>query len=661
VAKAKTATVNEGVITIDFSRTGNPWIDAGIVGLYRVLEAKDAYVDPPAEYGAQSVATFLGTGAAKLGPDALRLTGPVERIQACLESAYDRLVATYFNVSSKKQREDRRSYNFYLDSGTKSFVMFPKRKAAGAALLLFDKAARPSREQREWGRTVDAKGKLERTPGKVPPGFEPLQDALDRFLAENGLKAGPPAGLLIDGPNQVRPKVEIRVADHSARPKSVCFMSGDPGSTFIEAKETAFPLLGGSRSFINGVESWPRMGWKVDLVGKFVPAVSFFYHQGEDIHLFFPESNDLRRVDEMADRLKRMVQLEPNLFRNFDIMLGSYFQRRSEVALAFLHRVFVALSGEKAARRAEAEEAMAAQATLESDDEESAELEGLEQGDQDIASSPPISFEAVFDALRRGGDVSFTVVSAFKKGNVWMARDFTTFRDVDRIARLFAAMQRRIITKSGQGRWACDPKKLFRDLIDFEQKTENRTLVRDKFCDAVLRGESVLGLIERHAFHINTHSDPGKARPVGSLLDFARLYEVDLRRGTEMEIPYQAMVNTATWLGDTIGKALAEAVQGRGATDPAAPTAKESLGKAKGGLHRLRKTRTVADFVNELARLQLRYGIDVPKDTLDGKTFTPESFEDFRGFCVVAALNKFQYLTRRPGAPTVPAAPSVNS
>ena len=51
--------------------------------------------------------------------------------------------------------------------------------------------------------------------------------------------------------------------------------------------------------------------------------------------------------------------------------------------------------------------------------------------------------------------------------------------------------------------------------------------------------------------------------------------------------------------------------------------------------------------MNELARLQFRYKIDVPKDVLDGDTFNPDQFEEFRGFCVVAALNRFQYLTRK--------------
>jgi hypothetical protein len=522
VAKSKTAQKSNARVAIEFPRTGNPWIDAGIVGLYRVLHAKSSYVDPPAEYDDRTISSFPGLDAAELASDRLTITGSADQIQACLEAAYDRLVATYFNISSKKQREDKRTYNFYLDSSTQEFVTFPKRKAAGAALLLFDKAARPSREQQEWGRAPDARGKAQRIPGKMPPNLTRLQEKLDRFLSESGLKAGPPAGLLIDGPNQVRPKVEIRVTDHSAKSKALCFLSGVPASTFVEAKETAFPLLGGSRSFINGAADWPRMGWKIDLVGKFVPATAFFYQQGEDIHIFFPDSNDLRRIDELAGRLAPMMQLEPNLFRNFDLPLGSYLQRRSEVALAFLHRVFVELSKEKAVERARLDEAIASQTVLEPDEEELVVVEPGEPGTQTAESPPPISFEAVFDALRRRGEVSFTIVSAFKKGNVWMARDFTTFRDVDRLARLFEAMQRRIVMKSGRGRLVCDPRKLFHALVDFETNVESRTLLRDNFCEAVLRPESVLALLERHAFHINTHSDPGKARPVGPLLDFAR-------------------------------------------------------------------------------------------------------------------------------------------
>ena len=248
-----------------------------------------------------------------------------------LEHAYDRLVCTYFNVSSKKQKEEESSWNFYFDFDREaSSSSSPRRRRPGAASLLFDKAARPSGTQVAWGNGADGK----KEPGRLPPAYAEHQGKLDEFLAANSLKAGPPAGLLIDGPNQVRPKVEIRVG--AADAKAACFLVGDTAAAGVEAKETAFPLLGGSRSFVNGASNWPRLSWKADFVGKFVPALAFFYHQDDDLHLFFPQSNDLRRVNEMADSLARMVDLEPNLFRNFNFAfspkLRMTFSRRSEVA-----------------------------------------------------------------------------------------------------------------------------------------------------------------------------------------------------------------------------------------------------------------------------------------------------------------------------------------
>lgn len=657
MAKAKTRAAADPILTMEFPRTGNPWIDAGIVGLYRVLNRKATYVDPPAEADGDrwQPSRFPDVNLGGLAADRLVIKGPADQVQACLEAAYDRLVAIYFNVSSQKQKEEKGSYNFYYDQGQKKFITFPKKKAAGAALLLFDKAARPSREQVEWGTEPDARGKPARIPGRMPPKYAHLQEELDALLKQNGMKPGPPAGLLLDGPNQVRPKVEIRTNERPAKAKAQCFLVGTAEAALVEAKETAFPLLGGSRSFINGVADWPRMGWKVDFVGKFVPAVSFFYLQGDDIHVFIPESTNLQRVDVLADLLASMMRLEPNLFRNFDLLLSPpklrpFFQRRSEVALGFLYSVFVKLSEHRpppAGADANDREPQAAgsRKAIFDDDPEGNGDEG-----QEGASEPPIALDLVFDALWREGTTSFTVVSATKKGNVWMARDFTTFRDIDRLARLFARMQRRITTRDGKGRYECDPKNLFATLIDFEANPEARTLVRDKVSESILRGESVLALLERHAFHINTHSDPGKGRRVGPLLDFAQIYEKGLREGTDMEEKYSQMVKTATWLGDSIGKALANAVLGKSddqAADDPVEKQRESHGRAKGGLYRLRKARTVADFVNELAGLQFRYKIDFPKDVLDGETFTPDQFEEFRGFCVVSALNRFQYMTRK--------------
>ncbi len=639
MAKAK-AKADE-ILAVEFLRTGNSWIDAGIVGLYRILNELPNYTDSSGACGLKGGvdASFRDVKRDDLRADRLVVSGAASRVQACLEWAYDRLVDLYFNKSSQKQRRETSSYNFYYDRSRKDFVTFPKVRATGVASLLFDKAARPSREQVTWGSITDDHGKEVRAPGRLPPELKHLQAQLDDFLAKNGLKPGPPAGLLIDGPNQVRPKVEIRVGAN--RHDWNCFLTGMPESSVVEAKETAFPLMGGSRSFISGNSNWPRLGWRADFVGKFVPAVAFFHQQDDDLHVFFPESSDLRRTNALVETLGSMIQLDPNLYRNFDLLLGGrklafLFRGRSEVALAFLHRALVELSREEKVLRERARvAAQEARSELEPVDSEDAEVPEASEAEEPEA---PISAEEVFRATEQQGHVSFAVISAAKKGNVWLARDFWSVRDVVYLARLFERMQSVEETAPRRNKMVCSPKKLFATLVDFEAKDEGRTLVRDRVCSAILRRESVLALLEQHAFHINPHTEAGKARSVRPLLDFVMLYEVERQKGTPMDEMYQRMVKTATWLGGEIGKAVSDKVNDKDEN--------ESRGRARGALFRLRKTRTTADFMNELARLQFRYDIDIPRDVLDGAVFNRETFEEFRGFCVVSALSRFLYGTR---------------
>jgi hypothetical protein len=628
------------VITLEFPRTGNPWIDAGIVGLYRVLRGRPSYVqDAPGADEPLPGASDFPNVAIELQHDCQTVRGPFAEVQGCLERAYDRVIACYFDLSSKKQREDTRNYNFYYDPATQTFEKFPKKRAAGAALLLFDKAVRPAGDQEKWG-PDPATGK--RTPGRLPPSLAHLQGTFDRFLADNNLKPGPPAGLLIGAGNEVRPKIKIQV--NAKKGSALCFLTGRPEPGLGEAKNTAFPLFGGSRSFMSGTHENLRIGWQLDFVGKFVPAIAFFCLQGDDLHLFFPESPSLVRVNEMADLLGPIVELEPNLFRNFEFHLGGYFQRRSEVAAAFLHRVFEKLSEQLKSRAIQA-----AEATEEGEGESLSETAPPPTPTVGGATAPEteISAEAVYNAT---GAVGFTIVSAFKKGNVWMARDFWSFHDLVYLARLFEKMQEKQQRRDGRVVLRCRPRSFLHALIDFEAK-KDKTVLRDRVCEAILQKRGVLPLLERHAFHVNKSSDRGKSRLVKPLLDFAVLYEVERHKGTDMGNDYEMMVDTATRLGTRIGHAVAKAV-----LKPEGGDQKESRGRARGALFRLRKTRTTADFVGELAHLQFRYGIDVPKEVLDGKTFSHDSFEEFRGFCVVAALNRFQYETR-PQPASQPASP----
>ena len=98
----------------------------GWSGTYRVLMGQPSYIKavPGSDTKLPGSAKFAQV-TAKLREDRLVVAGPSEQRQACLEKAYDRLVACCYDLSSKSQIEKKQTYNFYYDSAKDCFVSFP--------------------------------------------------------------------------------------------------------------------------------------------------------------------------------------------------------------------------------------------------------------------------------------------------------------------------------------------------------------------------------------------------------------------------------------------------------------------------------------------------------------------------------------------------------
>ncbi len=607
-------------IELNFRRTGIPWIDAGTAGLFRVLTGKTSYlVDSLTKEKLQAASADVLVQFSDEGD--LRLVGSKDQLQQLLELAYEDLTDCYFNVSSDKQRADRKAYNFYFVTDEERFQDFPKSRAAGPALLLFDKASRPTGTQKKWG-TDHESGKEK--PGILPEGMEGHQGTLDLFIEEYGLKPGPPAGLLIDGPNKVQPKIKIRVG---VKEQPCDFLTGHDAGGLDVGKATAFPLLGGSRSFASNTADEPRIGWQMDYVGKFTPAVTFFYMQNDDMYLFFPQSSALSRIVDVSEELIDMRQVQANFFKNFELQLGGYFSERSEILFAFLHAVFRHFSGYRPI-----------EPVATSDDDTDDELVSLGPvDDAEVNEIEHISCQQVFDKLCRGAPVNFAVVAARKMGNLWMGRDFQTFTDVLYIARLLDLMTSVLPSENGPQRQRCSPKRLMSTLIDFSSK-KNKTLLRNKVCERILTKQSVLSLLERHAYHKFSQWKPGEPLMISVLRDFALLYEPEICEVHGMtKTEFEQMAQSAKWLGEKIADAVA------GFTDGESNERGESVGRSKGVFFRLRRARTLQDFQEEIIRIQMRYKLDIPAHALDADRFNPETFAQFKGFCVIASLSRFEY------------------
>lgn len=556
-------------VDIAFPKLNHFWLDSGLLGLTVILREFEANVE-------------------KIVSDAgLTLKGSENEIQNALEKAYDLLIKRYYNLPTKKQKDDPTSYNFYYDGKKDKFIAFPKRKSMGIAGLIFNKAPRPTGSSVKWAvkerREIIINGKpLKRNRGVLPSSHSHLQRKMEEFLDKNGLDVTT-SGLLQDGPNAVRPKVKIAVkANNNNKRKAHCYLCGKSSSSLEDAGQTIFPFITGSSGLLNfnSFCSKPeKICWKCALLGKFVPVNGFYLTQGDSFFAFFPYSISLEKMLDVYAPLQDAKYNDPNLYKNFQHPLGfekytdGYFQKPFEVSFAFLYTLYKKVLLHH----------------------KSYDEEGV------------LNWEEMLDLTTSKAPLEFVVLYAESKGKTSMGKMVWPFRDSVYFFRLIKELEEAKI----------NIKEVMRLLIDFSQKNENRTLIRNRVCEQILKKRPTLDLIESHLFSIDqTYIKP--------LFDFVIKYEPIIRReGSSMTMEEQ---EAAVTLGKRIGMVVGK--EGK-----------------KGDLFALRKARRKTDFLNELNRLQFKCNLTVPPDVYEGK-LTDSNFVEFKHFCMIAALNSFHAATQ---------------
>jgi hypothetical protein len=155
--------------------------------------------------------------------------------------------------------------------------------------------------------------------------------------------------------------------------------------------------------------------------------------------------------------------------------------------------------------------------------------------------------------------------------------------------------------------------------VDFQQKNENTTLMRNRICERILKKKSILDQVEIFVYR----AEKNYIKPI---VDFLLIYEPEVRKDDSMTREEQ---DAAVALGRRIGMAVAKSEDGK-----------------KGDLYALRKARKKVDFLEQINRLQFKLGSEfvVPADVYEGK-LNDENFIEFKQFCMIAALNSFNAAT----------------
>jgi len=547
---------------ITFPKLNHFWLDSGLLGLLVMLREVESDVEKV------------------VNDSGLTLKGAETSIQNTLERAYDILIKRYYDLSTKKQRDDTTSYNFYYDSTNDKFVAFPKKKSTGIASLIYDKAPRPTGSSVKWAgeekREIIVNGKsTKRKRGILPPPQTYLQKRMEEFLDKNGLDVTT-KGLLVDGPNAVCPNITI-AAKAGNTIKGACYLCGENSTSLEEVSQTIFPFITGSSGLLNfnTLCSRPeKVCWKCAFLGKFVPVNGFYLSQGDNLFAFFPYSISLEKMIDVYGPLQDAKYEDPNLFKNFKHPLGfekfegGFFQKPFEVAFAFLYTLYKKVLFHQESNS------------------EGGVLDWEEMCNLTISKAP----------------LEFVVLHAESKGQTSMGKMVWSFRDSVYFFRLIKELEGAQI----------NIKEVMRLLIDFSQKNENRTIIRNRVCKRILKKLSILDLVESHVFH----TDQTYIKP---LFDFVIKYEPVVRKEERvMTIEEQ---EAAVTLGKRIGMVVGK--EGK-----------------KGDLFALRKARRKTDFLNELNRLQFKCKLTVPPDVYEGK-LTDKNFMEFKQFCMIAALNSF--------------------
>jgi len=219
-----------------------------------------------------------------------------------------------------------------------------------------------------------------------------------------------------------------------------------------------------------------------------------------------------------------------------------------------------------------------------------------------------LDLDALLEINVNKSPVSYYVLHFQKLGDTYVGKTVWEFTEAIYLFRLFSELFKKGV----------DLKAVMQNLVDYEQtKNESKTIIRNRVCERILKKQHLIDLIEPFVYHVNR----SKTAFIKNIFDFVIEYEHILYEGDSMK---QELIDTASSLGKSIGLTLG--AEGK---------------KARGDLFRLRKARKPEDFLNEINRIQMKYGISVTADVYNKGEVMDENFKEFKGFCMVAALNSF--------------------
>ena len=591
------------VIQHTFKARGHWWFDSGLMGLYFIAKDKTT-LEAKRWPDVKVVLDF----------DGLSIEAPDDRMTPFLESCYEELASNWWNRSTKKQKENPELVCY--DQEKKELFCLPKRMPTPVPAL--------SVSPKSWRGDAEAFEDLSAS----------LQEEVTAYLKEHKKSLWTTKKKLCYEQPVCHPQLDVfpKVRRGGGAVCSVC------GQTSVcdRVSQTSFPLFSSQSatfSFNSDLGSPDLICWECQLLGKFAVHASYYKVADSLTYIMQLNSGDLRALKDahltfgIPSPLRLLLEDDKIYFYNFGEK--SRILQNARLSYEVLWGFYLA----------------AYELVLKNQQKRRNETRALEGSDED---------EIDEESLRRTAVLNVVLAALDSKGNTFITKEVVTYTDTTYLFRLIGFIKKYIRTEAPEA-MAQDLGSFFELLFwDLELPNPQKPydplngMDRNSLLRCVFEKKSIVCRVESFVFKKSLAVDYPS---FGRILFFVMAYELvahcrDSEEGEKRGMAKgmtKEQIALATKLGAQIVLAAKEALvkEGEGL---------ESMKAVKGDLFALRKTRTATDFLEQLNRLQFRYGIVVNKEIAAG-VFADLAeddvpFEEFRAYCMIAALNAYNNVMR---------------
>ena len=575
------------ITEIEFKRTSNIFINAGIVALYQYLKIfkEDNNVDYDYSYS--------------LDKDCLQVK--CDKLFTLLEDVYYFMGKELYDTVTEKQEDNLRNKkecNAFYDLANDRFVLFPRKNTYGLTHLITNNKSRNT--LLESNQT-----KLENLPNDIKAKYL-------KFQKENNMKFG--SIVYLNEEYTCITRLEKPIDDYFITGKKFCYITGIGYKKLVpNANISPFIKQQGSKSFNSSLnKNDVNVSWATMYLYRFSPKLCLYFYTKKDkdfrgiINCYFFESTDLLKLNTLYERnlsvyKDSLLNKKTNYFTNFRIYQfkrikdslaePNDFKGKNETLFALIYTFYKQFLYEK--------------------------------GFEDIND-----VENIFDLGFEKIPISLISFKADSFSSTLRPNAFEYFNNFKFAIRLIIYLEKEGIKFS-----------LLLLSLKFMKSSErnsgNSYLLerkqREKVLSLMLNGKSVANEIAQLYYQCYTYllkGDPVGFKNYEQLFQFTSKYELKINRQMTPEMQEKAFK-----LGTSIGLAITRFENPENKNDE-----KSNAKNGRKYIIDLNKSRTLDQFNDAIIRIMNKYYLQVNSE-LFKENLNEENFEMVKQFAIIGALN----------------------